>query len=574
MIQVSAILTRMDSVDAVTAFVNVEWTATGAPPPWDTGMFTAGFAIVQPFANAADLRAKIDAGLSAWLTANAGFTPDSNLLSAPTGPAYRKVIATPDPLDPDNDQTLAVDTSAVGADVTITLPDASTVEQGKAFLIKNEDGAFDVILLPVAVQEIDEVLGPFALSSIAALPAKVCVTLIADQVPVDAPPTPAAPAPFVGTVRDVPGTYATVAAAIAAAVAGDIIEIAAGSTITEAGTVAIDKSLEIRGVNRLTSIVEGPGALMAALLSVDPGVNNVYIHTLTIRNNQLPSADGGGQSSCITAATQRAATPLGSNGIYIADCDLVHPKQGIAIDADAWVIRDCAFVCNVAASATTVRPIAAYGTAGVCYIDNCTFTCTADATPRTAMINLFGAGPRDVSFFTGQSEFLVIRDCAQIGTCRGYIEQNYWKQPGDASDPIVFGAFALALENNTFGLYSAFPVSFFNTVGAAIDPLAFYDALFVSGNTTGARTSGDQKGFISFDGDGGPGRSIGVPATALYTPVPNVIGSVLPSATYFDGSTVSSLLGVKTSVFDLPVPLIEPAAAVTGAWRLGPAFTG
>jgi hypothetical protein len=571
MIQATALLISIDYFDAATAWINVSWTAPNAPAPWNTGSHPAGFTVVQPFANGLDLQNKIAAGLSAWLTANAGFTP-TVLLAGPTGPAFRKVVATPDTLDPAVDRELSVDTSAVGGPVNVDLSDAGLIVRGTSFLVKNEDGDFDVTLTPFGSQEIDEVPGVFSLASIAALPAKVCVTLIADQTTIEAPTTPAPPAPFVGVVRAVPGAFATVALAIAAAAPGDVIEIAAGSTITEAGTVMIDKSLEIRGVNRATSVVEGPAALTAALLQVAVGVTDVYIHTLTVRNNQLPSADGGGQSACIAVPTQRAATPSGSVGVYIDNCDIVHPKIGISIDADGWVIRDCAFVCNVAASATTVRPISNYGTANNCFIADCTFTCTTDVTPRTAMINIFGVGPRDVSFFTGQSGALVIRNCVQVGTCRGYIEQNYWKQPGDALDPVVAGGFSLYIEGCTFGAYSSFPVSFFNTVGAAIDPLDFYDRLWLSNNTTGARTSGDQKGFVGFDGDGGPGRDIGAPASGLYAPVANVIGSDLPSATYDDGSTVDDLLGVKTSIFAVPAPLLAPTDAVVGAWRFGPSF--
>mgnify|MGYP001591228078 CR=1 FL=1 len=527
---------------------------------------------MAPFIDALDFRSKVQVGLTAWLVANVGFTPDMVLLSGPTGPSRRKVIASGS-LDPAFDSALFVDTSAAGGAVNIILPDAALIEPGASFKIKNEDGDFDVTLTPFGAQQIDEVPGVFALSSIAILPAKVCVEIMADRVTLEAPATPASPAPFVGTVRAVPGTFATVALAITGAIAGDIIEIAAGSIITEAGTVTIDKSLEIRGVNRATSIVEGPAVLTAALLQVAAGVTNVYIHTLTVRNNQTPSTDGGGQSSCITVPTQRAATPNGSVGIYIDDCDIVHPKMGISIDADGWVIRNCAFTCVVAASATTVRPIANYGTASNCFIDGCTFTCTTDVTPRTAMINIFGVGPRDVSFFTGQSGALILRDCVQVGTCRGYIEQNYWKQPGDALDPVTAGGFSVYLEGNTFGAYSAFSFSMFNTVGAAIDPLDFYDVLWLSSNTTGSRTSGDQKGFVGFDGDGGPGRDIGVPAGGLYTPVANVIGSI-PSGAYSNASSIASLLAVNTTFFAVPAPLISPSSAETGAWRIGSSFAG
>jgi len=556
--------------------INTLWTSdipviTTDVPPVDLGQQGASVFFIAVPVSTADYNTKVAEGQTAWFAAR-GVTIGTTVQQSPVSPPFRRVVATPDALDPMMDYQLSVDTSTIGMLVSVDLPDVTGVPQGTPYQIKSEDGDFDIGLVPFGTDQIDEMPGTFLLSSVAPLPARVCVTIVADQVTLEAPATPAAPAPFVGTVRAVPGTYATVAAAIAAAVAGDIIEVAAASLITEAGTVNIDKSLEIRGVDRATSVVEGPAVLTAALFNILTGVNGVYIHTLTIRNNQTPATDGGGLSSCISAPTQRAATPLGSTGLYIADCNIVHPKQGIAIDANGWVIRDCAFTCVVAAAATTVRSIVDYGTANTCFIDTCTFTCTADVTPRTQMMNIYSTGPRDISFFTGQSGALIVRNCVQVGTCRGYIEQNYWKQPGDSADPVTPGGFSLYVEGCTFGAWSAFPVSFFNTVGAGIDPLDFYSVLWLSDSVTGSRTAGDQKGFVAFDGDGGPGRSIGTLASGLYTPVANVLGSALPSAAYFNGSMVDDLLGVKTSIFDLSIPLISPSAASMGMWRLGPSF--
>jgi nitrous oxidase accessory protein NosD len=56
------------------------------------------------------------------------------------------------------------------------------------------------------------------------------------------------------TVRNVPGTYATIAAAISASANGDIIEIAAG-TYTESG-LTVNKSLTFRGAGQTSTIIQ------------------------------------------------------------------------------------------------------------------------------------------------------------------------------------------------------------------------------------------------------------------------------------------------------------------------------
>jgi hypothetical protein len=122
-------------------------------------------------------------------------------------------------------------------------------------------------------------------------------------------------------------------AAVAAATPGDRIQVLPG-TITETAAVSISKSLEIFGtgsscvVRRDTS---GSGG--GPVLSIN--ANNVYVHDLAVVNMHTPSADSGGQSSCITAATM-TESPLninGAEGIYITRCAFTYPKLGVSIDA-------------------------------------------------------------------------------------------------------------------------------------------------------------------------------------------------------------------------------------------------
>lgn len=256
----------------------------------------------------------------------------------------------------------------------------------------------------------------------AATPARFCFpcNVKYDYTPANVPlPTqPSAPT-FSGTVRyvgSVGGDYATVAAAITAASAGDIIEVRAGYTSTEAGTVTISKSLEIRGADRSTSIIGladttiasgsnglnlpqatinvatnsttnfansgtilvvtsggaqtvtytgktassftgcsgGSGTMSTGnsvfptinTLSVSAGVNNVYVHNLTVKSCVNPQADAGGTSTCITAATMTQAYQSGSSGLYFSNLSVFHPKIGFSMQGNGFVIENCTFNGN------------------------------------------------------------------------------------------------------------------------------------------------------------------------------------------------------------------------------------
>lgn len=360
-----------------------------------------------------------------------------------------------------------------------------------------------------------------------------------------------APSPpvFSGTVRyvgGVGGDFATVALAIAAANAGDIIEVRAGYTSIESGLVTVNKSLEIRGQNRATSVITGPTTTIAAgsngaslpqaiinvasttgfpssgtlnvfttswqavtytgvtatsftgcsggtgvmstgngvllsnlngVLSVSAGVNNVYIHTATLRNNQIPSLDNiGGLSSCITAATMTATYPLGSSGLYFSDLDLVHPKMGISINGAGFVIDNCTFTCNTTTPGVTVRSIVNYGQTGVCFIQNSTLTATLDATPRSVHIYLTANNPGSGTFIPGHTGTLVIQNLTQTNTCSAYFLQDVFHQPDARNTTLdcyqsapTLGGFGLFFSNCTFnGQYSGNSISFVENTSTTI----------------------------------------------------------------------------------------------------------
>jgi hypothetical protein len=360
-----------------------------------------------------------------------------------------------------------------------------------------------------------------------------------------APPPPV----FSGTVRyvgGVGGDFATVALALAAANAGDIIEVRAGYTSNENGIVIVSKSVEIRGQNRSTSVITGPTTTIAAgsngaslpqaiinvsstagfpssgtlnvfttswqavtytgvtatsftgcsggtgvmstgnsvllsnlggLLSVSAGVNDVYIHTATLRNNQIPSLDNiGGLSSCITAATMTASYPLGSSGLYFSDLTLVHPKMGISINAAGFVIDNCMFTCNTTTPGVTVRSIINYGQTGVCFIQNSALNATLDVTPRSIHIYLTTNSPGSGTFIPGHTGNLVIQNMTQYNTCSAYFIQDVFHQPDTRNNALngyqsapALGGFGLFFSNCTFnGQYSGNSISFVENTSTTI----------------------------------------------------------------------------------------------------------
>jgi hypothetical protein len=535
--------------------------------------------------------------------------------------------------------------------------------------------------------------------------------------PDTAPSAPPAPSFSGGTIRyvgSVGGDFATVALAIAAANAGDIIEIRAGYTSNETASVSITKSLEIRGQNRSTSVITAPTttiavgsngvslpqatinvastagfptsgtlhvfttswqtvtytgitgtsftgcsggtgtmstgnnvylAILTGLLSVAAGVNNVYIHTATIRNNTVPALDSGGLSTCITAATMTQAYPLGSSGLYFSDLDIIHPRVGIAIQGAGFVIDNCALSCNTTLAATTVRSVINYGQTGTCFFQNCTVTATLDVTPRTVVMYLTANNSGTGTFVPGHTGNFVVKNLVQNNTCNAYYLQDVFHQPdvrngSNYQNAPLLGGFGLWFSSCTFnGQYSGNPISFTEAtttsiaagsngavlpqatinVGSAaafpatgsinvlsssgwqtvtytgktatsftgctggvgtlttgnnvngLNPLSFFNNIYVSNCVGQSRTTGDNKGFIAVAGTGGTVRQIGAPTLGLWAVGVNTFNSPLPSATYVNGSTLANFLGVLTTTFATPSPLITvvnaqvPSGAVTSA---------
>ena len=369
------------------------------------------------------------------------------------------------------------------------------------------------------------------------------------------PATPSAPT-FTGTLRTcgTSGDYATLSAAITASSAGDRIQILAG-TITEASSVTVNKSLEIFGTGNTCIVRRDATSAVITITAAD-----VYIHDFSVRNFTTASADAGGLSSCITAATMTRNQTSGLSGIRIENMSFTYPKMGVSISGASFVIKGCTFTANASPMSTTNRVIALYGSSGTSYVVDNTINASSDGN-RTQAIFISGTNDGQVpAWRTGYTGSLVIKSNVIVNNPAQYLNMEWWADPAFASASVPSGGFNMYLDSNDFSPnYSAAPVSFYNASGS-INPLTFFGTLWVSGNIGGERAaSTNEKGFIGIDGTGSS-RSIGAPVTGLYVSVANTVASDLPGTSYNNASTIDNLIGYNSAVYAAPGSLLAPSA--------------
>jgi hypothetical protein len=391
------------------------------------------------------------------------------------------------------------------------------------------------------------------------------------------PATPAPPAPpaFAGALLTCGsgGTYATLSAAVAAASPGDRIQILPG-TITEAAAVAVNKSLEIFGTGA-TCIVQRNSTTSVIAVTA----SNVYLHDFKLINNQLASADPGGQSCCVGADTMNRTSLGGATGLYFANLTCEMPKVGIFVSGTSWVVRDCAFSPSAAntTAGTTLRSVFAYGSEGTSFINDCTFLTTLDNARLTAIyLNTRndGIAPNWEGGYKGSLiiDGNVINDAG--GAPRSYIDAtSIYHQSGPATTAPPNGQFSLYIVNNDFSLdHQSSPCVFFgDSYGATpVEPLSFFLDLVVSDNFFGAReASASQKGALFWTSTSGSGVSMGALVGGFYG-ANNTIDPMALPATNTSIMADSSLLMVRENAFySAPSPLLTLVPLNPGSpWTL------
>lgn len=395
--------------------------------------------------------------------------------------------------------------------------------------------------------------------------------------PASGPATPSVPAPpsFSGALLTCGsgGTHTTLTAAVAAAAPGDRIQILPG-TIVEAAAVAVNKSLEIFGTGA-TCIVQRDST--SSVLSVT--ASNVYLHDFKLINNQLASADPGGQSACVGADTMNRASLGGATGLYFANLTCEMPKVGIFVSGTSWVVRDCAFspsAANTTAN-TTLRAVFAYGSEGTSFINDNTFLTPLDNARLTAIyLNTKndGIAPAWEGGYKGSLVINgnVINDAG--GAPRSYIDAtSIYHQSGTATTAPPTGEFSLYVVNNDFSLdHQSSPCVFFGrSYGATpVAPLSFFLDLVVSDNLFGAREASlSQKGALFWTSTSGSGVSMGALVGGFFGANNTISPMVLPG-TNTSIMADSSLLMVRENAFySAPSPLLTLVPLDPGSpWEL------
>jgi hypothetical protein len=352
---------------------------------------------------------------------------------------------------------------------------------------------------------------------------------------------------------------------------GDIIEIPSNTTITITSNKIINKSLEIRGQDKDTSIITASYAPNANTgLFIISGTkanasqnNNVYIHDLTIISNSNTT-----DHSLIACNTLSTTFNNGSTGMRFENLNLNHTEFAITIASESWVIKNCTFSYNPSSGAAdTSRHIGIYNISTIGWIEGCVFNCTTETIPRIICIALlssnydFTPGANKSGGYSGD---LVIKNCSQgIGNLRQWLVQEVFKANGLNISPMAENNFSIWAENNTHNNYSASSFALFS--GSGISPLNFFDTLYFVNNNIGAGL-GTKKGLLAVDGVGTK-RNAGSPTNLLTSG--NTINDTAFGGAYQDGSTIPFLIGVNTSIYDLPSPLISPTISSPGSpWIL------
>lgn len=395
------------------------------------------------------------------------------------------------------------------------------------------------------------------------------------------PSTPSVPAPptFSGALITcgTGGTYATLSAAVAAATAGDRIQVLPG-TITESATVAVTKSLEIFGTGN-SCIVQRDSTTGVITVSVA----NVYIHDFCVVNNTLASADVGGQSACINADTMNRYAYSGVSGTYIASMLFQQAKVGVFISGTSWVMRDCAFQPSAAntTAGTTLRCVYMYGSEGTSFIKSNTFQTTTDNARVTGIYFVTRNDGIPPNWESGYKGTLVTDGNSFInggGAPRSYVDAtSMFHQSGPAATDAPNGQFDWYLVNNNFSLqHQSSPVVIFGRAGATAPlPLSFFGTLQIKGNSFGDRGGGstNQKGGVFFTSAVAlASTSLGTVQTGFWASSNTVTPQTLPAANVSIMAD-SSLLMVRDSTYYVApspllaslVPVYVPSGAVTTA---------
>jgi hypothetical protein len=323
------------------------------------------------------------------------------------------------------------------------------------------------------------------------------------------PDVPSVPAPpvFTGTTFTVGAgqTYSTLALALDATstvVAGSRLEI--HGALTE--IVTINRSLEIFSTDKSeNSILFDTIGSVINIISTDPSLI-VYIHDLTVINNNAADTDSGGNSACITVNPLDNSNISGPQNIYIDNCILRHPRNGIVVWGHSWTVSNSTFNGNVFSTNTTLVPIRARGLGSQSspnqssFISNNTFNSTAVTTssPTRGTYPIVMDTQETSTNIAGWQGNMVIRNNTIIGTPTAYINVGTLISPftmirqSGSKTGYTIGNDQLSLhliENNFSVDYNQYPVYLITDNSSTKKYFDFFKLLNIYGNQFGRKVA-------------------------------------------------------------------------------------
>lgn len=298
-------------------------------------------------------------------------------------------------------------------------------------------------------------------------------------------------------IGGIPGSsdfvYSSLSSALFSIKDGDKVRVF--GNIVEPIVLDIDKNIEIYGGTI--------GSSISVLQNVETVLNitaySVYIHDIEIKNT---TQNGNDSFSCINSKTMNNSNTSGSSKIYIENCTITHPKNGIVINGDSYVIKNCIFKSNLNPGVTnTVYPIKLLGSTNNSLIEQNQFIINLDNTYVPIYCNIDNEINTD--FYTGYTGNLTIKDntftSLNNNNVRRYIEfYNIFRNPGTLTNIGPRKQFSLFIINNNFSIkYAEYPILINYDNISQHDPFSFFNKIYLTDNTINESIT-EQKGLLYF----------------------------------------------------------------------------
>ena len=325
----------------------------------------------------------------------------------------------------------------------------------------------------------------------------------------------------------VPAQYGTIQAAIDAAAAGDIVDIAAG-TYTVTAAVTVNKQLTVQGAGIGQTFVQTAATTTDPVNVFAVSASNVTLKNMTIQQRKTSN------SSVESVVSVTFPYPWNNNldAFRLESCRLETMEFCITIRGQNWTITGCQ-LAYTGPLANNHRLIGVYGNAGISNIENNSFECSVE-TARTVFIYSTSSD--------GSEQNTGTLNISGNTHTSGDLKQFYLQ------DNLNGSAFTLKGLNNTFSAVNA------DFALYGVTPLNLFTAITLTGNQT---SNAGGKGLLGLDG-GGP---LGSAGSTTLTMASNTLTNTAVTKVGWAEATGSTggLVGYNTAVFTDPnVTILNP----------------